>query len=75
MAGFGRSELFQIYHLFFLSRNMGFLNAKITSDMVTIPKVKNNSLRGRFFFFPFLLYLPWNKFSGMLIEWSGFLRS
>lgn len=55
---------------------MGFLHAEITSDVAIIPKVRNNSLPARdFFFFLFLLYLPWNNFSGSLIKWSSFLRN
>ena len=52
VACFGMSEMFQIYHpSFFLSKHMGFLHVKITSDVAIIPKVKNNSLPVRIFLF------------------------
>lgn len=44
VACLGRSEMLWVYHLFFLSRNVGFRHAKITSEVVIIPKVRNNNL-------------------------------
>lgn len=70
VACLGRSEMFRIYHLFFLNRNVGFRHAKITSEVVIIPKAKNNNLPA--IFFPFSCIPAWNNFPGPLIGWSAF---
>lgn len=51
VACVGRAEMFWIYHHFSLNRNVGFRHAKITSEVVVIPKVKNSNLPT--IFFPF----------------------